>query len=145
MQLIKAPGGLTDFSEPEAQGWSDYMSNFIDRTISGYELKQFFNPTKTTIADDAVEQKIAWSAFPKKLEEESGGSNFIRWTKADDDRLRNQDEYCEWHVTKNDDGKITKVEFTSEGPEYWKYLFSQAPGKPKSGRDPSSGKPKTCW
>ena len=38
-----------------------------------------------------------------------------------------QDEYCEWSVTRNAAGKITKVMFTSEGPEYWKYLARVQP------------------
>lgn len=38
-----------------------------------------------------------------------------------------QDEYCEWSVTKNDSGKITRVTFTCEGPEYWEYLARTQP------------------
>ena len=38
-----------------------------------------------------------------------------------------QDEYCEWSVTRNADGKITKVMFTTEGPEYWTYLAETQP------------------
>lgn len=30
-----------------------------------------------------------------------------------------QDEYCEWAVTRNANGKITSVSFTCENPEYW--------------------------
>ena len=38
-----------------------------------------------------------------------------------------QDEYCEWSVARNADGKITKVMFTTEGPEYWTYLAKAQP------------------
>ncbi|MEF2549474.1 hypothetical protein VQ045_20285 [Aurantimonas sp. E1-2-R+4] len=129
MNMIEAPGGLTDFTEDQAKDWSDLISRFIDRNISDYGLTQFFNPTKTEIGGDAAEKKIDWSAFPKVVEIASGGSDVLRWSTADGNRLLRQDEYCEWHVTRNDAGKIEKVEFTSEGPEYWSFLFDQDPEK----------------
>ncbi|CAG8748338.1 32496_t:CDS:1, partial [Racocetra persica] len=33
-----------------------------------------------------------------------------------------QDEYCEWSVERGIDGKIVKVAFTCEVPEYWEFL-----------------------
>lgn len=33
------------------------------------------------------------------------------------------DEYCEWAVTRNGAGKITRVDFTCENPEYWNTLW----------------------
>ena len=38
-----------------------------------------------------------------------------------------QDEYCEWAVQKNDEGKITRVDFACENPEYWHALWSVSP------------------
>ena len=35
-----------------------------------------------------------------------------------------QNEYCEWHVTRNAAGKITKVIFVTESPEYWEHLWA---------------------
>jgi hypothetical protein len=34
-----------------------------------------------------------------------------------------QDEYCEWAVTRNAAGKITRIDFTCENPEYWNSLW----------------------
>lgn len=34
-----------------------------------------------------------------------------------------QDEYCEWSVTRNSAGKIIRVDFTCENPEYWYTLW----------------------
>src|SRR5439155_525627 len=39
---------------------------------------------------------------------------------------RNQDEYLEWHVTRNGSGKITSVEFTCEGYDYYEFLGREA-------------------
>ena len=35
-----------------------------------------------------------------------------------------QDEYCEWNVTRNSQGKITRIDFVCENPEYWHALWS---------------------
>jgi hypothetical protein len=52
-----------------------------------------------------------------------------RWRKADSSR-DGQDEYCEWSVTRDPNShKITRVTFTSEGPEYWTFLAAVNPGK----------------
>jgi hypothetical protein len=41
-----------------------------------------------------------------------------------------QDEYCEWSVIRDaQTGKIVKVTFTSEGPEYWQFLAAINPEK----------------
>lgn len=34
-----------------------------------------------------------------------------------------QDEYCEWSVTRNQAGKIVRVDFACENPEYWYSLW----------------------
>ncbi len=38
-----------------------------------------------------------------------------------------QDEYSEWSVTKNSEGKITRVDFVCENPEYWYTLWNVDP------------------
>ncbi|MBC9911591.1 hypothetical protein [Chitinophaga varians] len=40
-----------------------------------------------------------------------------------------QDEYCEWAVTRNAQGKITRIDFTCENPEYWNTLWMVDPNK----------------
>ena len=49
--------------------------------------------------------------------------------RADSSR-DNQDEYCEWSVTRDPESdKITRVTFTSEGPEYWQFLAAVSPAR----------------
>lgn len=126
MSMIEPPGGLTDLDSALRADWSKLISQEIDKNIRKFDLPQFFNPTRNTISTDAKEKKIDWSAFPKVVEMNSGGSDTLRWQTADRDRFRHQDEYCEWHVTRNSEGKITRVEFTSEGPEYWSFMAKHA-------------------
>jgi len=40
-----------------------------------------------------------------------------------------QDEYCEWAVTRNAAGQITRIDFTCENPEYWNSLWLIDPNK----------------
>ncbi|MGB5929590.1 MAG: hypothetical protein WBH03_15525, partial [Cyclobacteriaceae bacterium] len=40
-----------------------------------------------------------------------------------------QDEYCEWAVARNSEGKITRIIFTCENPEYWNSLWQIDPEK----------------
>ncbi|QMV18343.1 hypothetical protein GOB94_06320 [Granulicella sp. 5B5] len=37
------------------------------------------------------------------------------------------DEYCEWSVTRNESGKITRIDFVCENPEYWYSLWRVSP------------------
>jgi len=38
-----------------------------------------------------------------------------------------QDEYCEWSVTRNAQGKLARVDFVCENPEYWHVLWRVNP------------------
>ena len=131
MALTKfdAPGFLQDLNAQGLQAWSDFISEQIDEardrkdaTLSNYGPRpQFFNPLKTAPAADAVEKDITWTAFPRIVKIQSI-SDKQRWRTADSSRDV-QDEYCEWSVTRDPNtDKITRVTFTSEGPEYWTFL-----------------------
>jgi hypothetical protein len=53
-----------------------------------------------------------------------------QWTAYDPKGPRGWlDEYCEWAVTRNAAGKITKISFTCENPEYWYSLWQVSPKK----------------
>lgn len=129
------PGFLDDLDQNQSQEWSKWISeeltaarNREDQALVNYGPRlQFFNLLSDPPADDAVEGDVTWTAFPRIVMLRSGGSDLKRWRDADASR-DNQDEYCEWSVTRDDD-KITSVSFTAEGPEYWEYLASVDPDK----------------
>ena len=53
-----------------------------------------------------------------------------QWAQYDPNGPRGWlDEYCEWAVTRNQEGKITKISFTCENPEYWYTLWKVSPEK----------------
>jgi hypothetical protein len=72
-----------------------------------------------------VDHDVSWIAFPRQVKIRAT-SDRQRWESADASRDV-QDEYCEWSVTRNADGKITRVDFTCEGPEYWEVLSRTSP------------------
>jgi hypothetical protein len=128
MDQFDAPGFLTDFNAQQAEAWSDWISGQLDDVIAGqpdvYDFDaprpRFFNALSKAPAADAVEKDITWSAFPRIVALDSA-SDTERWRTADGSRDV-QDEYCEWSVKRGGDGKIAKVTFTCEGPEYWEFL-----------------------
>lgn len=68
------------------------------------------------LANGAVSQRatVDWTAFPIT----AGLPN----NQIDQQRLTVQDEYVEWETEKDASGKVTKVTFTTEFPEYFQAL-----------------------
>lgn len=120
------PARVADLSSEGQKRWSDDVSKMIDKAIAGSGNQkdsprpQFFNPTKTQIAADRTEKGVFWTATPRTLLFETAAVR-KRWEIADGSRDR-QDEYCEWAVARDGNGKVTRVTFTSEVPEYFKAL-----------------------
>ncbi|MEU9123183.1 hypothetical protein AB0C96_25520 [Streptomyces sp. NPDC048506] len=127
------PGGLTDLDDVGLKAWNDFITDGVDQAIRGPDpgqalhdgpRSQFVDLTKTETAPDAVEATVTWTAFPNRLR--LAVSDRQRWQRADASRDV-QDEYCEWSVTRNGAGAITRVTFTCEGPEYWDVLAQSSP------------------
>jgi hypothetical protein len=123
------PGFLDDLNADQKKQWSDSISDDVDSEVAGKDAvgHHFYNATKFDPGNDVTTAEISWTAFPRKVQINSP-SDKVRWQDAD--RTRDvQDEYCEWSVTRNDAGKIIRVTFTSEGPEYWNFLAQVNPAK----------------
>jgi phosphatidylserine/phosphatidylglycerophosphate/cardiolipin synthase-like enzyme len=127
------PGFLDDLSEEHKDLWSDQVSAWLDRAALGRPgqndgpRRQFFNELKTPRSGTTQVANIAWNAFPRQIRATSM-SERQRWRRADADR-NVQDEYCEWSITRNAGGKIVRVTFTCEPPEYWDALSKLDPDK----------------
>jgi hypothetical protein len=141
-----------DLKEAFERGWDAVVSHWLDGAQDDAEQGggNFFNPHRDDTPGEPVAQPVAWDAFPRFLEkwfEEDDDADEKRWQAAEvlrpnrfggrplrrvlgDGGLgesvhtfhRQQDEYCEWFVHRDEDGAITHVTFTSEGPEYWRFL-----------------------
>lgn len=153
------PAFLPDFDSVPGQldAWNRAVSAWFDQNITadqksfgGFPL-QYYNAAKFDPGGVIIEQEITWNAFPKELLRRYGRQealiladrlwpleSFGVYPPNPDDTshsegvlYRPQEEYCEWHVLRNpDSGKILRVTFTSEPPEYWQALFGIVPGSP---------------
>jgi len=127
IDLFTPPGYASDFTPANKAEWSQFLSEtYFARSKLGNEKEndgprtQFFDPTVDDIGGDPIEKIITWTAFPRQVTLTSAG-DLQRWKKADSLRSL-QDEYCEWSVQRNTEGKILWIDFTSEGPEYWQVM-----------------------
>lgn len=118
LRRFSTPAGLPD---PNAEAWSARVSGMLAPYVDGH-LPQFYDPTQKNTPANTPDPMVSWVAFPADLR---ASSQAERLRLADNDRSF-QDEYCEWTVTRSA-GKITRVTFTSEVPEYWEHLFDTAP------------------
>lgn len=115
---FRPPAGLAD---PDANAWSTRVNQILAPYLDG-SLPNFYNPTQKNTPTNTPDPMVSWVAFPASLR---SGTLADRLRIADSDRGK-QDEYCEWTVTRSA-GKITRVTFTTELPEYWEHLFHVAP------------------
>jgi hypothetical protein len=126
--------------------WNDNINRFTEQTLQNDPwrsnqppLTQYYNPLNTDIPAGIEGVPIPWTAFPNQiLIEYPNVGQRTQWQYADegppaaDTALPPgprgwQDEYCEWSVTRNAEGKITKVMFTCENREYWYTLWDIDP------------------
>lgn len=122
------PGFVDDLNAQQKQAWSDFISRNLDSAATGNTSDpndsprpQFFNSARKPIGAGAATEDVKWTAFPR-IVELSSPSNALRWRRADATRDA-QDEYCEWSVMRDPvSNKITRIDFTCEGPEYWDFL-----------------------
>ncbi|MGH3638907.1 MAG: hypothetical protein ACRDUX_07740, partial [Mycobacterium sp.] len=115
--------------------WHQFISDAMDAACQGNvgdpfdsPRSQFFNAATVVPGPDIAIEDVKWTAFPR-LVQITSGSDMERWLNADAARDV-QDEYCEWSVTRQSGtNKITRVTFTCEGPEYWRFLAATDPAR----------------
>lgn len=118
------PGFSNDLTEENKNRWSEWISSIMD---SGRNAKatQFYNATKTEEKEPTATRRITWIAFPRNVTVRFP-NNRTRWRTADQSR-DTQDEYCEWSIRRNAEGKMVRIVFCNEGPEYFRFLGDHQP------------------
>ena len=109
-------------------------------TSSGGGTCQFVNLVDAPTASASAFLTVTWKGFPMKFlraHRDNREAAFQAAEKFPALKSRNHDEYVEWFTHKNDSGLITRVDFTSEAWDYWKFLFDQAKLSPIGERDDS--------
>ncbi len=128
--IFGPPGGLTEMNATAAEDWHQTVNRYFDRSRTSPNVafagsrNQFFNPAGG-IAADAVELPIGWTAFPRP-ETIASATDQERWERAEESRDR-QVEYCEWSTTRDPGGKVHRIDFTCEDPDYFGVLFRHQP------------------
>lgn len=128
-------GNVDDVGEDGRAAWSDAVKSIVEQVRRGNPegaendspRAQFYDPTETDTPDDAQEAQITWSAFPRQVMQSFPGDR-QRWQRADASRDV-QDEYLEWSVTRDAEGRILRATFTCEPREWWIFLSRQDPDK----------------
>jgi hypothetical protein len=135
------PAGLTDFDgiPDQRSAWDEFIALAFQRNVESVERDigagncQFYSPKVTSTDQPVATDVIRWKGFPLVIAAKHPGNKKAAWDEADKltnklpngrtfpHMFRPQDEYLEWFVTRNQ-GKITRVAFTCEGPEYWEAL-----------------------
>jgi hypothetical protein len=120
------PGSLRDAPPGSAfyDAWHRRVARLLkDRTpANGGE---FVDPSVVALTPVA-EPTYAWTGFPRPQLLVNHRDDREAAFQAGEDRLA-QHEYLEWHVTRDARGRITKVTFTTETPEYWEALAETEP------------------
>ena len=140
------PGNNDDFGNDVAlkARWSKTMSDNFDSGVgsvtaflgaAGGGACQFYNPVTQGRTDPDLPLSagdITWNGFPKRFLPTGPGAP-TRFNDAEPPmspgQERPQDEYLEWHVSRNNAGKIVSVQFTCEGYDYYQFLAKNAPAK----------------
>ena len=151
--LDRIPGGREQWHEFMSMvfNWAIASEQGVVAPAAGSSAGtvQFFNAAAWDPGEPIIEQAVTWNAFPKELLVRFGRARAL----VEADRLwpmeayhsedydpakpgqavldassrswyRPHDEYCEWHVDREPaTGRIRKVTFTSEPPEYWQAIF----------------------
>lgn len=141
------PGGIRDFPEdhPLYEKWLDTWHNAVNDMLGAASIDgsagpepspitesvgEFYNAHVTDV-NPAGERLLVWMGFPRGLLLEHRDNRQMAFELGDKRGVteRNtQVEYLEWRVTKDEaSGKIKKVTFTTESPEYWEELFKLDP------------------
>ena len=128
--LLKEPGGLSDLGQEAKQEWHDEIEDLVTRSIRRFNSKHFqLLPDEEWDLDPSV---VDWDGFPRILQNCLGdekASEFCDWKTSlgDKGRVLGQDEYCEWRTVHDQNGKLIRVEVTTELAKYWEVLAGHHP------------------
>lgn len=111
------PGNSDEMTGASLAAWDARLRE----TFDGFSISfpNFYNPVG--VDEQQMFHRVTWPAAPGRLLS-TRMSEEQRWATADGDR-NEQDEYCEWSVTRDEGDKIMRVTFTSEVPDYFDVLL----------------------
>lgn len=90
---------------------------------------RFYNPLSLPVPEGSEPANVFWRALPTSFDDVFGGDKEALFAFLDERQqfagrlTRIQDEYCEWRAVKDQEGRIVRILFTSEPPEYYSFLW----------------------
>jgi hypothetical protein len=135
---FKPLGNLNDLSgDTELNNWSAEVEHLMSTAVAG--LERFTGRQKAQFADPSMvdmgsagAQAINWKGFPASLAAQGFSDDdalkiadgFLQDTRGNSGRDV-QDEYLEWYVERDSNNDVIRIDFTTEGPEYWSTLANE--------------------
>ncbi|MDM0109060.1 hypothetical protein QTH97_29250 [Variovorax sp. J22R24] len=123
------PASLLDLpaGSPFYDNWHAFIAGRLNASTPGSPGGEFYDASETNVAV-AAQHRITWMAFPRALLVYGHRDDRqIAFTLGENRDV--QEEYCEWHVERNGAGKIRKVSFVTETPEYFEHLWAVDPAR----------------
>jgi len=123
------PDSLRDLPPGSAlyTNWHNYIAGKLLPSTPGTGGGEFYDAFDTDV-NPIGERSLVWMGFPRRVLMPNRDNRTAAFTNADRTAAGDfgnravQDEYFEWRVTRNAAGKITRVVFTTETPEYWEAI-----------------------
>jgi hypothetical protein len=140
---MKEPGGLSDLEGAGLAAWEEQLVEITAgavqaaaeaaRAANETDIVQLVAPEEASVAGRPPAQ-VDWSGFPQRgkhcLRNDASVDALLDWRDGRGDIGRNlQEEYLEWRCVRDAGGRITRVEFTTQTPEYWETLAAHHPVK----------------
>lgn len=122
--LRDAPAG-----SPFYASWSNYIAGRLAALSLGDNGGGFYDPTETDV-NAIAEKTLTWMGFPRDVFLPGNRDDKpAAYAAADADVAGRspQNEYFEWYARRNRAGKITKLTFVTETPEYFQKLWDADP------------------
>ncbi|MFH8250642.1 hypothetical protein ACH3VR_09790 [Microbacterium sp. B2969] len=126
MALVRfsPPGDLADVHDDDFRAaWHELVSDLIAEATEVSGRGAYINPALRDVRPEH-ERAITWTGLSRPLLTEHRDDRRAAYEAAEDRGA--QIEYLEWHVERTD-GKVSRVTFTTETPEYWKLLAARHP------------------
>ncbi|HWI61327.1 MAG TPA: hypothetical protein VNT75_05805 [Symbiobacteriaceae bacterium] len=151
MTRFNPPAFLDDFRRSQADLhtiWDETLNRWFTEAIAGAAREyqefgvpadqvrvQFFHPRAVDVPPGRLTAKtVTWTGFPKKFRTWfAPAARMAAYAAAEQvgcyagRTCRQTDEYVEWKTERDAMGRVTRVTFTCEGPEYWSLLAENDP------------------
>jgi hypothetical protein len=116
------PGRLHDLSELGRAAWEDAIRSCAESAL-GATLEHPFLRLRLERGSSALTSPD-WTGLPTRVVACLGRRRALAVL---DDQRRLQEEYLEWRVVRDRDGRLQRVELTTELSDYWRVLAAHEP------------------